>query len=64
MSLVKLVIVLFSILLITQLMFGCHLKHEHVKRNPGSSTNDSEVKYIVFKISYGQRYSPELTQVN
>ncbi|CAH3044356.1 unnamed protein product [Porites lobata] len=44
MSLVKLVIVLFSILLITQLIFGSHLKHEHVKRNPGSSTNDTEIQ--------------------
>ena len=55
MSLVKLVIVLFSILLITQSIFGSHLKHDHVKRNPGSSTNGTEVKYIVFKISYGRR---------
>ena len=55
MSLVKLVIALFSILLITQSIFGCPLKHDHVKRNPGSSTNDTEVKYIVFKISYGRR---------
>ena len=54
MSFVKLVI-LFFILLITQSIFGSHLKNDHVKRNPGSSTNDTEVKYIVFQISYGQR---------
>ena len=47
MNLVKLVIVLFSILLVTQSIFGSHLKHNHVKKNPGLSTNGTEVKYIL-----------------
>ena len=46
MRLARLVILLFSILLITQSIFGSQLKHDHVGRNSGLSTNDTEVKYI------------------
>ncbi|XP_015754375.1 PREDICTED: DELTA-actitoxin-Afr1a-like [Acropora digitifera] len=44
MSLARLVILLFSILLITQSIFGSQLKHDHVGRNSGLSTNDTEIQ--------------------
>lgn len=44
MSLARLVIHLFSILLITQSIVGSQLKHDHVGRNSGLSTNDTEIQ--------------------